>query len=344
MHPAPTDHEVALSPEWLSAAFQTAYPGAEISHVTPVGEFTTLATKVTLQLEYTAAPPGAPASVFLKGFFGEYGEARAWIGEPEARFFSELAPMLDLRMPRAVYAGVDPANHHGIVILHDLVAEGAEFLTALSPYSTDQVAATLGELAKLHAQSWDTAKLDDAWLQPVVAKFTDYRTTEFLQELLDGERGTPLPDRVRSAERLKEGVTAAFAVTENERRCVVHGDAHAGNLYLDRAGDPGICDWQIVSRGHWSFDVAYHLAASLELPERQRSESALVRDYLDRMRGFGIDMPEWDDAWRAYERALVYGYNLWAVTTTVDPRITNEFVHRLGTAVADHDSMELLGV
>jgi hypothetical protein len=62
------------------------------------------------------------------------------------------------------------------------------------------------------------------------------------------------------------------------------------------------------------------------------------------MRDLDVAMPAWDDAWLAYRRALVYGYNLWAVTTTVDPRITHEFVFRLGTAVADHHSMELLGV
>jgi len=62
------------------------------------------------------------------------------------------------------------------------------------------------------------------------------------------------------------------------------------------------------------------------------------------MRGHGIDMPSWDDAWTAYRRAFVYGYNLWVVTTSVDPRITHEFVYRLGTAAATHQSFELLGV
>jgi aminoglycoside phosphotransferase (APT) family kinase protein len=342
--PAPIDRDVALSPEWLTTAMQRAYPGVEISAVTVLGEMKTLATKLRFEVEYSEAPGDPPATLFMKGFFGEGAEARAWIGEPEARFFSELAPMLDARIPRAVYAATDDRTRHGLVILHDLVAEGAHFLTALSPYTVDQVEATLAELAKVHARLWDSPAIDNAWLEPEVRKFTDYRPVEEVQDLLDGERGTPLPSQVKDAERLRNAVIQVFAQTERERRCLVHGDAHAGNLYLDDDGKPGIVDWQIVSRGHWSFDVAYHVAAALQVPDRERAEVDLVRSYLDRMRGYGIDIPPWDDAWRAYQRALVYGYNLWVVTTTVDPRITHEFVYRLGTAAAAHGSMDLLGV
>jgi aminoglycoside phosphotransferase (APT) family kinase protein len=340
---APTDREVALSPEWLTAVMQETYPGVEVSGVTILDELTTLATKLRFGVHYTNAPGDPPPSLFMKGFFDD-GAQRAWIGEPEARFFAELAPMLDIRMPRAVYAAVDERNHHGLVILHDLVAEGAQFLTALSPYSPDQVDATLAELAKLHAGSWDSPNLAAGWLEPEVWKFTDYRPMAEVQQLLDGERGVPLPDDIKDAGRLRNSVIEVFAVTADARRCLIHGDAHAGNLYLDRDGNPGICDWQIVRRGHWSFDVAYHLATALEVPAREQSEEALIRNYLDRMRGHGIEMPVWDEAWEAYRRALVYGYNLWVVTTTVDPRVTNEFVYRLGSAVAAHGSFDLLDV
>ena len=103
---------------------QATYPGVEVSDVVILDEFTTLATKVRFGVTFANAPGSPPSSFFMKGFFGD-GAQRAWIGEPEARFFSELAPMLDVRMPRAVYAAVDERNHHGLVILNDLVAEGA---------------------------------------------------------------------------------------------------------------------------------------------------------------------------------------------------------------------------
>jgi aminoglycoside phosphotransferase (APT) family kinase protein len=340
---APTAREVALSPEWITQVLQAQWPGARVSEVTVLWELTTLATKLRLGLEYDDQPAGAPPSIFMKAFLDD-AVVRAWIGEPEARFFAELAPGLDLRMPRAVYAGIDDATRHGIVVLEDLETQGVTFLGALSPYSPEQADATLGELAKLHAQSWDAPELGDEWLQPVVSKFTEYRTMEVLQGLLDGERGDPLPDAVCNAVRLRDSVAALFAATADARRCLVHGDAHAGNLYLTAAGEPGICDWQIVSRGHWSFDVAYHTATALTPEDRRASEQDLLRAHLDRMRVAGADVPAWGDAWDSYRRALVYGYNLWAVTTTVEPRITNEFVRRQGLAVAEHGSMEMLGL
>jgi len=340
---APTDRAVALSPEWMTGVLQARYPGTRVGEVVVLSEFTTLATKLRLGLGYEAGSPRGPASVFMKAFLDD-GATRAWIGEPEARFFAQLAPTLDLRMPTAVYAGIDDATHHGIVVLEDLEAQGVTFLGALSPYSVDQADATLGELAKLHAQSWDSPKLADGWLQPVVEKFTGYRTTDELQALLDGERSALLPGEVCSAARLQSAVTAVFAATADARRCLVHGDAHAGNLFLTAAGEPGVCDWQIVSRCHWSFDVAYHTATALTPEDRRASEQDLLRAYLDRMRVAGVDVPDRGAAWDQYRRALVYGYNLWAVTTTVDPRITNEFVRRQGLAVAEHDSMGMLGV
>jgi hypothetical protein len=343
-HPAPTDREEVLSPSWLGAALQEHLQGEKITDVVVVEEQETLATKIRCELHFARESDELLRNVCIKGFFGPRGAERAWIGEPEALFYSELAPTLDLRMPRCLYAAVDPVNSHGLVIMNDLIVEGARFLTALSPYSPSQVADTLGQLASLHIQTWDDSRLSAAWLEPRVSAFTDYISVEALQELLDGERGRPLPDDVRRADRVRAGVREVFEVTAIERRCLVHGDAHAGNLYLTADGAPGLLDWQILRRGHWSFDVAYHIAAALEVEDRREHEGSLVREYVDLVRSAEVPLPSWDEAWRCYQRALVYGYNLWAVTSTVDPRITNEFVRRLGSAVADNESLVQLGV
>ena len=50
------------------------------------------------------------------------------------------------------------------------------------------------------------------------------------------------------------------------------------------------------------------------------------------------------DAWAAYRAALVYGYFMWGITQRVERPILVTFVQRLGTAVQDHASFDLLGV
>jgi len=59
-------------------------------------------------------------------------------------------------------------------------------------------------------------------------------------------------------------------------------------------------------------------------------------------RRHGVIPPGGDRAWECYRQSLPYGYYLWAITRALDEAITVEFVKRLGIAVADHRSLELL--
>jgi hypothetical protein len=90
--------------------------------------------------------------------------ARVSAGEPEARFYLEIAPTLPVRVPPCVYAAIDPDSGHALVLMEDLVAQGATFLTALSPYSVEQAKGTLDQLAKLHAEHWGDAGPGDVRL------------------------------------------------------------------------------------------------------------------------------------------------------------------------------------
>ena len=126
--------------------------------------------------------------------------------------------------------------------------------------------------------------------------------------------------------------------------CLIHGDAHAGNLYTTAEGEPGVIDWQLVQRGHWALDVAYHIGSVLTVADRERNERDLLAHYLDRLRAHGGEPPGAEEAWEAYRLSMAYGYFLWAITQRVQPEIIVEFVTRLGTAVAHHGSFDALGV
>ena len=144
------------------------------------------------------------------------------------------------------------ATRHGIVIQHDLVAEGATFLNALTPYSVDQVAATLGELAKLHSQSWDSPKLADGWLQPEIWKVIEYRTAEDVQRLLnEDDRAGRLPDAIRDGQRLRDGV---LAVAEQDDAALTLGPQGRDRL-LHRLVERGL------AAGPQTVDDALHLGA-----------------------------------------------------------------------------------
>jgi aminoglycoside phosphotransferase (APT) family kinase protein len=124
---------------------------------------------------------------------------------------------------------------------------------------------------------------------------------------------------------------------------LLHGDCHAGNIFRAPAGF-GLIDWQIVQRGGWALDVAYHLSAVLDVRLAEREERTLLNHYLDIARSLGNSVPSREHAWEQYRKSMVYGYYLWAITRRVEPAITNVFVNRLGSAIERHDSYSLLGL
>ncbi|MBV2149105.1 DUF1679 domain-containing protein [Sphingobium sp. AS12] len=115
-------------------------------------------------------------------------------------------------------------------------------------------------------------------------------------------------------------------------------------IYETADGHIGLIDWQVLQRGHWSVDVAYHIAAALDIEDRRSSERELLLYYLERLATHGGDAVPFDAAWRYYCEALPYGLMMWGITQRVEPAIVNRFVTRLGTAVMDHGSLDLLGV
>ena len=173
---APTELEVVLSPQWLTEVLQHAYPGVVVAAAREVGRVESTALKVRIELDFgDTAGRCPPTRLFVKGYFSEEAIAvatAAAIGPRngfacrEVRFYQELAPLLDVRIPHVPYAAIEPEREIGIVVMEDLEAKGARCFTPATALSRDQAAATLDELARLHARFWaDTAMAADPWLQ-----------------------------------------------------------------------------------------------------------------------------------------------------------------------------------
>jgi len=339
--PAPCDLAIVTSPEWLGEAL-----GARVARVEVVSRGRSLATKLRIRVVW--ADPGCklPEALFLKGFFSAEEAGFAWVGEPEALFYREIAGWVGARIPRCFYVGLEPTVHHGMLIQEDLDAQGCRFFTPLDETTPDGIAKALEQFARVHADTWNRAGLrDHAFLDPLADRFFSYTPVEHLQQLMDGVRGKALPEGVRRAPRIYAGVRELFArVGDGRPQCLVHGDAHLGNTYATASGERGLLDWQIVQRAHWAWDVAYNLGTSLPVETRRREERALLRYYLERLASFGARAPSWEEAWSQYQESFIYGFNLWAITQRIAEPIIVEYVTRLGTAVADHETLERLEV
>lgn len=339
----PDTLEDVLSPEWLSGALGQWFPGVRVATVTPGPVVSRVSTNARFHVEFEGSPPpGLAPDLCVKGYFTDWSPTAALsrsAGEPEALFYRDLALASGVRTLRCFYADVDPETHHGVVITEDVATAGATFLDALSDYSPDQTAASLEQYAVLHGRTWQSDDLEQSWLSPRVASTLKVRGLKEIRGNFEGPIGSRVPEEVRDPERLVDSIHRLAGVTAGAKpRCLLHGDAHVGNLYLDASGQPCLVDWQLVQAGPWYLDVGYHLACTMGVDDRRRTERDLLALYLERLEAHGGEAPTWDEAWRSIRMGILYGFFLWSITLKVAPPITTVMLERLGTAVADHDA------
>jgi hypothetical protein len=336
--PLPTDRSTILDPDWLAASLDIVGDGDRVVEVEFVGSSRTIAEKVRFTVSIEQAD-GTRATYPLcaKGHFDDGMNSL----HTEAAFYRWLRPTLDVRAPRAYYSGVDLEARRGLVVMDDILALGGTIGSAHEPYSPDTCGDSLGQLARLHASTWQDLDLDVDWLAPRIAPMADRFPTDRLQELLDDGRGPDLPAVLRDAELLKD---AMRRTAEQPPTCVIHGDTHSGNSYRDALGRSCWFDWQVTQRGCWSVDVAYHLGTVLTVEDRRRHEADLLRHYLDELEGLGVTAPGFDEAWDAYASGFAWGYFLWAITQVSSREVVLVHIPRLGAALDDHDTYRRLEV
>jgi hypothetical protein len=332
----PATLEEATSAEWLSEVV-----GAPVVDV-QTGEVDNRVS--TNQPVHVELADGSSRDLWIKGYFSELGRQFRSAGVPEAAFYRDVVGRTGVRTLRVVAAAVDFDTADNVVVTEDELGEGARFLHALDPYTSDQAAETLEQLATLHSRTWLDRQLADLpWLANRCSMYTLTRGIPDIDVNFGGPIGAGVPEEVRDSKRLYESYQLlAERVADESPWSVIHGDVHIGNVYLDGAGRASFCDWQLVQRGPWYLDVGYHVAAVLTVDDRRRTERDLVQHYLERLAAGGVDAPALDDAMRAVRLGMVHGFYLWGITLKVDPRKTAVLLERLGTAVADHDAFAAL--
>jgi hypothetical protein len=336
--PVPSELDEILDPGWLTAALDDVRAGERVVTVEPLGTSKTLASKIRFRATIQSADGETRARDYcVKVHFAGTPETLL----TEAHFYRELRPRLEVRAPRAWYTGIDEASERALIVMDDVLADGGRILGAHEPYPVERCRDALGQLAVLHAATWGDDRWDVEWLASRVSGITALLPEDYLQGLLDDGRAADLPAELRDGAALRAAMArhAELPIT-----CVLHGDPHSGNAYVNGAGEMCWLDWQIVQRGHWSTDVSYHLGTVLSVDDRRAHEAGLLRHYLSVLRDNGVEPPEWDEAWERYTLGFTWGYFLWVITQVTAREIVLLHIPRLGAALTDHDTFSRLGV
>lgn len=196
-------------------------------------------------------------------------------------FYDVVAGRVRARTPRGYFGWHDPDTGWFVLLLED--ATGAIQGEQLEGCAPEVAAASLTELAALHAPVWESPELEGlGWLN---------RSTPESNEMMAALVMSLFPGFVeRYQERLEPSHLAlcerfvaalgSWLESLSGPRTVTHGDFRLDNL-LFGPGDPRpwVVDWQTASWGMAASDVAYFVGGSLTVADRRAHERELLVGY-----------------------------------------------------------------
>lgn len=332
--------------DWLASAL-----GVEVKGVEVVDIMHGASTKLRLRID--ADDPSIPPTLILKGGFEPHSSTLGHMYAIEARFYRDVARALPIRCPRSWFAQVDPDGYRSIILMEDLTLAGVNFCHASRPQGFEAVARRLKAMARYHAASWNDrrfapggewADIVSRFDNPAVLGWIDQYTSEsVLRRYLDSPRAAALSSRYHDRHWLRSAMLRVGEIEREGAICLIHGDTHLGNCYVESDGTPGFYDMQIA-RASPFVEVSYHVIGALDLADRARFEKPLLALYLDALAGEGVDAPDFDTAWLAYRRSIVVGLFIFLIN---DNAFQTEWVNtantaRYAAAAVDHDLARLM--
>lgn len=342
-----------ITPSWITKALGINYPNVSVSSVRaePVNRGT--CTVVRLFLVYNSAGCANPPScLILKGGFEPHSDQLNWIISHEARFYTDVQPYITMNSPKCYFAATDPNNHQSIIILEDLTLRNVQFLHGSNPLDFTTTASRLRALAVYHAETWESpyfsagSKWD--WIEGRFGRwFTAYMQNNMSdnvwQRYMAMPQGAAVSTRLHNVQWARKAFDMLHEIERRGPTCLIHGDTHLGNSYLDADGKPGFFD-PSVCRAHWSIEVAYCIVGSLDIADRRNWERGLLAIYIEELARGGVSAPSFEEAYDSYRCSIFMGYLYFVVNSTdFQPSVVNtRGSMRFGMAALDNGTIERL--
>jgi hypothetical protein len=271
-----------ITPGWLTEALGRHQNHGEVNRVSSeqVGNGQTALT-YRLSLSWTEEG-GGPDRIIVKlpPEDADKRVAAAFAYQQEVKFYRAVAPTVGVRAPRCLHADINEAGTSFTLLLEDM--SPAEAGVQVRGAHLDEAERALVNVAHLHAARWNDptlalADVTDWWGAKAegVGLLQTYATESFIAYL-----GGQLADQDARTLTAAAQIAPRFLMTRPTPATVIHGDYRLENLlFHPHTGEVIAVDWQTMSLGPGSRDVAYFLATSLEPDLRQRHERRLLRRY-----------------------------------------------------------------
>ena len=202
----------------------------------------------------------------------------------EYHFYRKLASKMPDITPRHYFVETNAESTMGIIGLEDL----SEMRTVRhgEAFPMDDAVAAVKALAKLHAQWWGRADLDQhEWLMRPGLYFDGEGMDQFTAaaQAVINDYGDRLSAGVVDLLRLLPG---ALPLIEHrwgsEPTTLCMGDAQGENMFFSGSGDDirvRLVDWQTPTRSMGALDIANFLVMTFDPNERRSIEDDLLAEY-----------------------------------------------------------------
>jgi aminoglycoside phosphotransferase (APT) family kinase protein len=350
----------AITTEWLTAVLCGKFPGAIATHVEvrPASVGTHERHQLIVSYNEEGRRAALPVSIFTKSLpsvvtrmiGGFNGTARV-----EGNFYTQLRPQLEIEAPLCYHSAYDRRTFAAIHLLEDMVAaKSATFCNHKTYVSRAMADDMIDLLASLHSRFYGDPALAASyrWLASYPRWFTigsEKMGTEYYTDKALNAAAHVIPAKILARRsEVWPATLRALAVHESEPQGLIHSDVHIGNWYQTGAGQMGLCDWQCLSRGHWSRDFAYAVTASLTQDDRRNWERDLLARYIERFAEKTGVKPDFDLSFLHYRQQVLHALAMWTITLCHSPLLpamqpeetTLTMIERIATAMADLDSID----
>lgn len=345
-----SDGAVGLDPDWITT--NVVIDGATPTAAAFGGFIGTgqMSRNARWTLEWGDA--GGPSSVVVKipsadenvrSISFEHG-----IYQKECEFYLSVRSLTDVAAPALIAAHV--ADDDFCLVLEDLA--GSEQGDQFTEPTDEQLVLAIEQAAALQAPVWGQLghAAFDAYRVDNEERASGYAAQmEFFYAVVKDRLGAGLDADVTALLDDFVPICGAY-IGSSEPVTLVHGDFRPDNFLFGVAPDAPpimVVDWQTLSLGVGTTDIAYLLGAAIGAERRREIEHDMIDRYLAELAGRGIDHPR-DRCLNEYALGSFHGIFVAMAATTMAEQtergdaLFTLMLNRHGRHALDMDALDLL--